>query len=177
MAKNSASSATSPALPLMSSAPTSLPSEQTVDIQAYRESKDGLNLVACIRDWYTKSKTERTAKQLQWVQNMAMFYGNQWLERTRSFSPEGYANKLYMPRKLPYREHRTINRTRSFVRTELSKFVSKSPTAMVVPATADEEDLRAAYAGEQVWESVSTNRHLQSHFKRAQWWTDRKSVV
>lgn len=153
-----------------SSDPTQLPSSG-FDIEAYRKTKDAQALVAWVQEQHTKAKNERSRKQLQWVTNMSMFYGNQWLSQTSSMTAGGFDNKLFIPKKLPYRERRVINRTRSFVRTELAKFVSKSPTAMVVPATADDEDLRAAYAAEQAWESISNARKLQTYFKRAQWWT------
>lgn len=171
MAKNSAYSATSQMSPQNSSTPTALPQDQTPDIAAFRKTEDAKALVAWVREQHLRAKNERSQKQLQWVTNMSMFYGNQWLAQTANRGLGGYESKLFVPRKLPYKERRVINRTRSFVRLELAKFVMKTPSAMVVPATADDDDLRAAYAGEQVWESISNTRKLSTYFKRAQWWT------
>jgi hypothetical protein len=154
-----------------SPAPTTLPQDQTPDIAKYRGTKDGQALAAWVTSQYAKSKSERQRKQSQWYVNMAMFYGQHWVERTSSLTPGGYDNKLFVPKKPGYKERKTINRTRAFVRSELSKFVGQNPTAIVVPATSDDDDTRAAYAAEQAWESISTNRKLPYHFSRAQWWT------
>jgi len=103
--------------------------------------------------------------------NMAMFYGNQWLQITGSKSSlDDHAGKLYQPSRPYYVKRRTINRTRPFVRTEQSKFLSQLPLAQAVPATATDEDLRAAYAAEQVWSSLSSTKKIRYHFGRATWW-------
>lgn len=171
MAKNATSLLTSLVSPQSSTTPTKLPEDQIPDIQKYRKSKDGQALVSWVQAEFTKAKQERSGKQLQWYSNMAFFYGQQWLERTSRLTPGGYDQKLFSPRRPRYREKKTINRTRSFVRTELAKFVAQMPSAQVVPATAEDEDMRAAYAAEQAWESISNSHKLARHFKRAQWWT------
>ena len=65
--------------------------------------------------------------------------------------------KLSTPKAPPYRVRLTVNRVRSIVRTELSRMTSNKPNASVVPASSEDQDLFAATAGEQVWES---HQHL-----------------
>jgi len=120
---------------------------------------------------YERSKQARQTKQLQWFQNMSMFYGNQYAERMRTTSPEGFRDKLTTPKKPYYHQRKTINRTRSFVRAEHAKFLASIPQAVAVPATAEDEDVRAAYAAEQAWQSISDMQKLRTHFRKAAWWT------
>jgi len=172
VAKNVLSLLKSLESPQSSSTPTLLPSDQTPnDIKAYRESEDGKALVAWVKQEYNRAKGERSRQQSQWYVNMSMFYGQHWVERTSKLTPGGYDNKLFTPRVPNYRHRRTINRTRSFVRHELSKFIGQAPSAIVVPSTGEDDDLRAAYAGEQAWESISSSQKLDYHFGRAMWWT------
>lgn len=161
-----------PQLSTVSATPTVLPSnEEKFNLQKYRDTKDGQRLVAFFKEEYTKAKSARTQKQMQWFQNMSMFFGNQYAEHMRASTPEGFRDKLVTPKSPYYKRRKTINRTRSFFRTEHSKFLSSIPQAISVPATAEDQDLRAAYAGEQAWESISETRKLRQHFTRAQWWT------
>ena len=79
--------------------------------------------------------------------------------------------KLVMPKKPYYSQRKVVNRTRAFVRSELSQFLSAIPNAVAVPATAEDEDVRAAYAAEQAWQSISETQKLRYHYSRAMWWT------
>lgn len=124
-----------------------------------------------MQEEWAKAKSGRQRKQLQWFTNMAMFYGQQWVEQTRNSMPGGYRDLLHTPRKPYYHERKIINRTRAFVRWELSKLVSQVPSATAVPASSEEQDLRAAYAAEQAWSSISEAKRLRYHYGRAAWWT------
>lgn len=101
---------------------------------------------------------------------MAMFYGQQWVEATRRSLPQGYRDQLMLPKKPYYAQRKVINRTRAFVRTELSKFLSSPPTVVSVPSTAEDQDIRAAYAAEQAWQSISTTKKFRTHYRKAAWW-------
>jgi len=149
---------------------TSLPDDGT-DIEKYRESNEAKKLVAWVQSEWQKAKTARTQKQLQWFHNMAMFYGHQWVEQTRGNFPEDYRDKLFTPRKPYYHQKKTINRTRAYVRWELSKLLSQFPTAQAIPASSEDQDQRAAFAAEQAWTSISDAKKLRNHLSRAMWWT------
>lgn len=161
-----------PAPSTVSATPTILPaSEEQFDLKTYRASKDGQALVAFVKEEYTRAKAAQAQKRMQWFQNMSMFFGNQYAEHMRATSPDGFRDKLVTPKTPYYKRRKTVNRTRSFFRTEHSKFLASIPQAIAVPATAEDQDLRAAYAAEQAWESISETRKLRQHFTRAQWWT------
>jgi len=145
--------------------------EDGLNIDKYRESEEARKLVAWVQSEWTKAKTARSQKQLQWFHNMSMFYGHHWLEQTRGNFPEGYKDKLFTPRKPYYHERKTINRIRSYVRWEMSKMLSSFPTAQAIPASSEDDDQRAAFAAEQAWTSISEAKKLRQHMSRATWWT------
>jgi hypothetical protein len=155
---------------LSSSTPTKLPTDDGFDLDKFVQSKDAAKLAAWVKQEFSKAKTARTQRQLQWYTNMAMFYGQQWVEQTTSQYPEGFQGKLILPKKPYYTQRKTVNRIRAFVRSELAQFLSAIPNAVAVPATAEDEDVRAAYAAEQAWQSISESQKLRYHFSRAEWW-------
>lgn len=150
--------------------PTTLPQgSEELSLESIRDSKDGAKLVAFVKSEYERAKQARTTKQIQWFLNLSMYYGNQYAEHQR-VNADGLRDKIATPRSPYYRRRKTINRTRSFVRREMSKFLSSVPNAVAVPSTADDEDLRAAYAAEQAWSSLSETGQLRKHYTRAIWW-------
>jgi hypothetical protein len=154
-----------------SSAPTKLPVDDGFKLDAFLQSKDAAKLAAWVKQEYGKAKQARTQRQLQWYTNMAFFYGQQWVEQTNSQYPADMQAKLIMPKKPYYSQRKVVNRTRAFVRSELAQFLSAIPNAVAVPATAEDEDVRAAYAAEQAWQSISETQKLRYHYSRAMWWT------
>ena len=155
---------------LSSSTPTKLPTDDGLNLDKFVQSKDAAKLAAWVKQEYTKAKQARSQKQLQWYTNMAMFYGQQWVEATGKNYPEGFQNQLTLPKKPYYSQRKTVNRIRAFARSEMSQFLSAIPNAVAVPATAEDEDVRAAYAAEQAWQSISESQKLRYHYSRAEWW-------
>lgn len=176
MATNATPSSTSASTPPSSTAaqgpqPTKFdPQESENVLRRFREGEEAAKLVSWVLEQYEKAKTARHQKQLQWYVNMAYFYGQQWLDITRRNLPTGYQDRLMLPKKPYYQQRKTVNRTRSFVRTELSKFLSKPPSVIAVPATGEDEDLRSSYAAEQAWQSIQSARKLRTHYGKAAWW-------
>lgn len=170
MSMNSPSSKSLELMP-NSSAPTKLPVDDGFKIESFMASKDAIKLAAWVKQEYSKAKQARTQRQQQWYYNMAMFYGQQWVEQTGAQYPSDLQGRLVMPKKPYYSQRKVINRTRAFVRSELAQFLSAIPNAVAVPATAEDEDVRAAYAAEQAWQSISETQKLRYHFSRAMWWT------
>lgn len=153
-----------------SSDPTKLPTDEGFKLDKFIQSKDASVLAAWVKQEYTKAKQARSQRQLQWYYNMSMFYGQQWNEVTSKDYPRDFQNKLMAPKKPYYKNQKTINRIRAFVRSEHAQFLSAIPNAVAVPATAEDQDVRAAYAAEQAWQSISETQKLRSHFARAEWW-------
>jgi hypothetical protein len=98
--------------------------------------------------------------------NLAFFYGKQWLEVTAISG-----GKLIQPKAPPYRVRQTINRIRPAIRTEISRLISQKPTASIIPSSSDDEDLAAAYAGEQLWEAISQKKKYQRELRLTAFWT------
>jgi hypothetical protein len=170
MPKNAASSLTSTSTP-SSSDPTKLPDQDTNVLDRFRKSKEAEKTVQWVNEQYSKSKSARQTKQLQWYTNLAFFFGKHYVEQMRTTAPEGYRDRLTIPKSPYYKRRKTINRVRSFVRAEHSKFMSSVPNAVVVPSTAEDQDIRAAYAGEQAWKSISEAQRLRAEYSKAVWWT------
>jgi hypothetical protein len=170
MTENSESYTQSSTEPSQSSTITNLPTEG-MDIKKYRETKEGRTLVAWVKSEHTKARMARKQKETQWFSNMSMFYGQHWLERTKSSLPSGYADKFHTPTKPYYHERKTINRIRSYVRWEMSKMLSSFPTAQAIPSSSEDQDQRAAFAAEQAWTSISEAKKLRQHLSRTMWWT------
>ncbi len=145
--------------------------EDGLNIEVFRESEEARKLVSWVQSEWTKAKTARTQKQLQWFNNMSMFYGHHWVEQTRGDFPDGYRDKLFTPRKPYYHQRKTINRIRSYVRWEMSKMLSSFPSVQAIPSSSEDEDQRAAFAAEQAWTSISEAKKLRQHMSRAIWWT------
>ena len=152
------------------SAITELP-DSGLDIVKFRESQEAAKLVAWVQEEWSRAKSARSSKQMQWYQNMSMFYGQQWIEQTKSNFPSEFRDKLITPKKPYYHQRKTVNRVRAYTRWELSKLLSQTPSARAVPASSEDQDQRAAFAAEQAWVSISEGKKLRTQFNRAMWWT------
>src|SRR4030095_2803041 len=143
----------------------------SVTIEYLNEQEELKELVAWVLEKYDKAKTARAQIERQWYLNMAFYQGRQWVAYMPNVTGAGVAGKLVTPPAPPYRVRAVINRVRSVVRTELSRLTSNKPNASVVPASSEDEDLFAAQAGEQVWESIYQTHKLPTVFRRAVFWT------
>ena len=137
------------------------------DIKAFRASDRGKAIVSWAHAEYARCKSAKMPKQSQWYTNMAMVFGQQWLQRAVGGVAAGKLKVAPAPRHV---RRKTINRLRSFVRTETSKFLSQLPNIVAVPSTAEDEDVRAAYAGEQVWTSYASMKRFRREYSSAIWW-------
>lgn len=139
------------------------------EMQQLNGSKEGKDLVAWVKQQYARCKNGRQAEEQQWAANLAFYNGNQYFDVMGSDSIN--AGK-FAPTVAPRNRVRlTVNRIRPMVRTEMARLLSQRPSASVIPATSDDQDLFVAQAAEQVWETVSNRRKLQTHITRAAFWT------
>lgn len=146
------------------------PAQGSVDLYSFRESDDGKELIAWALEQFSKCRIQKSYKHQVWTNNLAFVLGHQWMRSIIGSKSDELLNRM-KPLPVPkYVARRTINRTRAFVRAEQSKFLSTMPNINVVPATAEEEDVRAAYAGEQVIESYINKRKLRREYSKAVWW-------
>lgn len=142
--------------------------ERLEKLRKFRETKQAKELVDFIHNAYKKCKTARTLQEQQWLMNLAMYSGKHDTEMWRGTTPHT-RGKLYVP--TGKRRNKIINRLKPVIRTELARLMSQKPSASVIPASSDDEDLFAAIAGEQVFNRISDRRKMQWHFSRAAFWT------
>lgn len=133
---------------------------------AFRKSKEGKALVSWATSEFSRCQTAKSPKKQQWYENLAMVMGQQWLDKAR-----GVPNTKLQVQPAPrWLRRKTINRLRPFVRMETSKFLSTIPNIVSVPSTAEDEDVRAAYAAEQVWMSYQERKKFRREFTASVWW-------
>lgn len=135
-------------------------------IEDIKKNKNAQTLGAWVQSVYSEMKSSRQQIQLSWCMNLSMYYGKQYTE----LLPRN--GRLVTPPAPRYRVRTVVNRIRPAIRTELARLTSQKPSASVVPASSDDEDLFAAYAGEQVWESLTGSSHgnLAMHFNQTAFW-------
>lgn len=140
-----------------------------IDVAAFRKSDEGKALVSWATGEFTRCRDAKLPKQRQWYINLAMYFGQQWLQVATGSSAaiQGKLQNQAAPR---HQRRKTINRLRSFVRTETSKFLSTLPNVVAVPSTAEDEDVRAAFAAEQTWMHYSENKRFRRQYTAAIWW-------
>lgn len=120
-----------------------------VALKKLQNDPKGKKIVDYFRKEYTKSKDSKNWRVRQWYINMSFERGKQYVawDSTKSqiaSLPRGDKN---LPRI-------TINRIRPIVRTEISKLTSSKPSAVALPASNEIEDIFAASAATQIWESM-----------------------
>lgn len=127
-------------------------------------------LVSWANTEYRKIKNARRSIERQWYTNLAFYFGKQNIAiASTPASPTGF--KLTVPKAPPWRVRLIINKVRSIIRTELAKIVAQKPRFYVVPRTSEDEDLTAARVGEQIFDSVYSDKKIKVILRRAEWWT------
>lgn len=138
-------------------------------LDQFRKNADSKKLASWVNDEYKKAKNARSRMVRQWYMNLSFYYGNQYVDFVKT-AAVGVGGKLITPQAPPHRVRMTVNRIRPAVRTELARLTSQKPNASVVPASSEDEDLFAAVAGEQVWQSLHSRKKIHTHFSRMAWW-------
>jgi hypothetical protein len=148
--------------------------EQISQLATRSKDKDFENqVITWTKSAHLRCKTVRQAIERQWYLNLAFYAGkhNVQLVSTPGSSGNNIGVRLYIPPAPYYRSRPVINRIRPIIRTELSKLTSQKPSATIVPATGENEDMAAAQAGEQIWDSVYRDKKIQKKFRQAMLWT------
>jgi hypothetical protein len=101
-----------------------------------------------------------------------MYAGKQNVVPLNSNSPTSTATTRFWVPPAPYwRARPVINRIRPTIRTELSQLTNAKPNATIVPASAEDRDMYAAMAGEQIWNNFYTEKKLKKVIRTTMWWT------
>lgn len=139
-----------------------------IKLDDFATERENLEIIAWVHDQYKRAKMARSKIEREWYRNMAMLDGRQYLIQI----PDGRvgAGKFLQPPAPPHRVRSVTNKIRPIFRTELARVTSQKPNASVVPASSDDDDLFAAQAGEQIWESLYQNKRVGQVFGRAAFW-------
>jgi hypothetical protein len=140
-------------------------------LEAIAAKKKEKELIAWVNEQYNACKNSRTQIERQWYLNLSFYFGKQYVAFLANSGLNGQvAGRLVTPPAPPWRTRLVSNRVKPIIRTELSRFISQKPNASVVPASSDDQDLFAAQAGEQIWESYYAQEKVAASFRRAAWW-------
>lgn len=144
----------------------------SVDYMKSRAAKkEHDRIVEWTKKQFGRMKEDRSFIERQWYINLAFFYGKQYVQfrKTGSMVNSNVA-MLWMPPAPSWRVRAIINKTRPTIRTEIAQLTNNKPNATVVPASAEERDMYAAMAAEQVWENLSSTKSYSAIIERAVFW-------
>jgi hypothetical protein len=145
--------------------------QQTTSSAPALSTDDAKKIVAWVKQQYGNIKSQRTVIERQWYYNMAFYFGRQYVAfRSTGNSVVGPGSGLYTPYAPPWRSRPVINRVRPIIRKEMTKLLSQKPTAFIVPASSEDEDVFAAQAGEQIWETIYHEKKVRQELRKAVWW-------
>jgi hypothetical protein len=137
-------------------------------LDALQEAKNDAALAHWVKKKYDQCKQDRSGIQQQWYINLAFYKGDQYVSLVNG--------KLFKAAPIPSRVRLAINRIRPAMRTQVSRMVSQKPSATVIPASSEDEDILAAESGEAVWEHQSEQEEYQKHMIDAAWWASNTGV-
>jgi hypothetical protein len=136
-------------------------------LNQYKKQKQAKNLVAWVKAEYEKCKTARKTEEQEWYLQLSFYNGYQY-HSWKSLGKNTVLSEEPNPQNMP---RVTVNRIEPIIRTEIAKTTSGHPTATVVPASNDEDDLLAAQAGEQVWQSIYARKSFQTRvLQKSEFW-------
>ena len=136
-------------------------------INRFKKKEEAKKLVAWVKSEYEKCKQSRKTEEQDWYLQLSFYNGNQYHSWRRLGNGQVLAEEPN-PQGLP---RVTVNRIEPVVRTEIAKTTSGHPSATVIPASNDDDDLMAASAAEQVWQSLYDREHFQTRIlQKAEFW-------
>lgn len=136
-------------------------------INRFKKKEEAKKLVAWVKSEYEKCKQSRKTEEQDWYLQLSFYNGNQYHSWRRLGNGQVLAEEPN-PQGLP---RVTVNRIEPIVRTEIAKTTSGHPSATVIPASNDDDDLMAASAAEQVWQSLYDRESFQTRIlQKAEFW-------
>lgn len=136
------------------------------DLKKFRDSEKGSAVVAWVKQAVSQAKTDRGPHREQWLTNYAFYRNRQRLSKFSGLSEQAQAQLNNATKKA----QRMINRVQPMVRTELAALTAQRPSAVVVPATSEDNDLFAAQAAEALYEHVYTRLDMEYYQGIAAMW-------
>ena len=132
------------------------------EIKSLNKKPDGKEIVDWVRGEYQKCKGAHAGMRSQWYMNLSFYKGDQYVQQI-----SGQVVRTRAPQR---RVRLIINRVRPMIRAQLSQMTSQHPTAEVVPASAETEDVLAAEAAQAVFENCKDNYDLDDVYLQAAFW-------
>lgn len=150
-----------------------VPVDANALLQSFRAKKDHDKLVTWANSQYDMVKQARAAIERQWYLNLSFYFGKQYVGWTNVGSAaQGIGGqRLYTPQAPPWRVRMVANKVRPIIRTELAKITAQRPSAIIYPASSDDQDIFAARAGEQIFESIYRQKKLRAVGRKSFFWT------
>lgn len=127
-------------------------------------------LLQMLQEWYRDCRSGRLGYEREWYQNIAFYFGKQYIQWTNSVADSGL-NQLFEPRVPPWRVRLVSNKIKPVIRKELAKVTKEKPQPFVIPASTDDDDLAAARAGEAIFEHTTRELKFDRTVRRTQFWT------
>jgi hypothetical protein len=136
-------------------------------LNKFKKREEAKKLVAWIKAEYSKAQSARKLEENDWYINLAFYNGYQYYD-WRSVNGKSVLAEEANPAGTP---RIVVNRIEPIIRTEIAKTTSGQPSASVVPAANDDDDLLAATAAEQVWQSIYDRNNFQTEIlQKAEFW-------
>lgn len=136
-------------------------------LNQFKKKTEAKNLVAWVRAEYEKCKSARKQEEQEWYLQLSFYNGYQY-HSWKNIGKQQVLSEEPNPQNLP---RVTVNRIEPIIRTEIAKTSSGHPSATVVPASNDEEDLMAAQAAEQVWAAIYNRENFQTRvLQKSEFW-------
>ena len=131
------------------------------ELKKLQKSEKGKKLVDYLKKEYQKSKDAKNWRVRQWYTNISFERGKQYVawDSTKSALSQLPRGDKNLPRI-------TINKIRPIVRTEVAKLTSQKPSAVCLPASNDVEDVFAATAATQIWDSLYDRLHVGREMRK-----------
>lgn len=148
--------------------------EQLEKMATKSKDKDFQNkVIEWTKSMHMRCRTVRQQLERQWYINLAFYSGRQNVAVIPISSASSAATgvRLYVPPAPYYRARPVINRIRPIIRTELAKLTAQKPSATIIPATNEDQDLAAATAGEQIWDSIYRSKKIRSIHRQETLWS------
>lgn len=156
----------------LTSSESSMGSEPLDFSQSRAARKQHDMIVRWAQENYQAIRNARVVTERQWYLNLAFYFGKQNVAVLKpQYTGVGPTqSRLWIPPAPYYRARPVINRVRPIIRTELSQLTANRPNAQVVPASAEDRDMYAAMAGEQIWYNFYQDKKVKHTLRRAVWW-------
>lgn len=116
---------------------------------------------------YIRDRVEKTILEdyrLQWFLNMAYYTGKQWV------AIDNATNKLFESEKETWEVRITANRIQPITRLQLAKIMKNKPVCQVVPASADDNDVKSAKTGDKICSWLDYTLKLHGLDKKLTMW-------